>query len=111
MTAGVDSPMTWAELNEKVRAGGIVPLSATEWKELSRNAEVVERHATQLAGDLLIVRLEDDLAAVESPSRDARVVRRLADPEEAKSFVAKRLEEYERMWDGCGVKIDYLDPA
>ena len=108
MTTGADNPMTWGELNERLRAGGIVPLSATEWEELSRNAEVVERHATQLAGDLLIVRLEDELAAVESPSRDARVVRPLAGPEEARTFVAKRLEEYERMWDGCGVKVDYL---
>ena len=93
------------------RTTGIVPLSAEEWGAFSDKVELVERHPTQLAGDLLIVRLEGDLAAVESPSRDARVVRRLAGPEEARAFVAKRMEEYERMWDGCGVKVDYLGKA
>jgi hypothetical protein len=100
--------MTWGELNERVGSGGIVPLSAGEWEGFSDKVEVVERHPTQLAGDLLIVRLEGELAAVESPSRDARVVRRLVDLEEVRAFVAKRMEEYERMWDGCGVKVDYL---
>jgi hypothetical protein len=67
----------------------------------------VERHPTQLAGDLLIVTLGGGLAAVESPSREARVARHLGGPEEVDSFVKQRLDEYERMWDGCGVKIDY----
>lgn len=100
--------MTFDELIERVEATGIVPLSGAEWAECSEGVEIVERHPTQLAGDLLIVRLGGGLAAVESPSRDARVVRRLSDPEEARTFVAKRMEEYERMWDGCGVKVDYL---
>lgn len=100
--------MTLPELLEEVRAGGIVPLSADAWDALSEDVEILERHPTQLAGDILIVRLEGGLAAVESPSRDARVVRPLAGPEEAGAFIAKRMEEYERMWDGCGVKVDYL---
>jgi hypothetical protein len=68
---------------------------------------VVERHATQLAGDLLVVRVGKDLAAVEAPSRDARVARLLGGAAEAQAFVRKRMEEYERMWDGCGVKVEY----
>ena len=51
------------------------------------------------------------MAAVEAPSKAARVARLLGGEAEVRAFVAKRLEEYERMWDGCGVKIDYLDPA
>jgi len=100
--------MTLQDILEKVRAGGIVPLSAEAWDGLSEEVEILERHPTQLAGDILIVRLEGDLAAVESPSRDARVVRPLAGLSEARALVAKRMEEYERMWDGCGVKVDYL---
>jgi hypothetical protein len=100
--------MTLDELNERLRTAGIVPVSAEDWGAFSDGVEVVERHPTQLAGDLLIVRLEGGLAALEAPSRDARVVRRLSGPEEARTFVAKRMEEYERMWDGCGVKVDYL---
>jgi len=85
-----------------------VPLTAEEWAGLSAHFEVMEKHETQLAGDLLIVRCPEGLVAVEAPSRHARVARLLGGKEEARAFVAKRMEEYERMWDGCGVKVDYF---
>lgn len=43
--------------------------------------------------------------------RDARVARFLGGPDAADAFVQKRMEEYERMWDGCGVKVDYYGPS
>ena len=70
----------------------------------------MERHNTQLAGDLIIVLVGDGRMAVESPSREARVARLLGSPEEARAFVERRMEEYERMWDGCGVKVEYFGP-
>ena len=85
------------------------PLSAGEWKGLADHFPVEERHQTHLAGELLIVRFQGNLAAVEAPSRDARVARLLGGADEARAFVQKRLEEYERMWDGCGVKVDYYE--
>ena len=97
------------EFREKLAAGGTVPLSASEWNALSPLFPEVERHNTQLAGDLIIVGTEDGLVAVEAPSRDARVARLLGGPDEARAFVTKRMDEYERMWDGCGVKVDYYE--
>ncbi len=103
--------MTIEEFREKVATGGTVPLSADEWKDISDSFPEVERHNTQLAGDLLIVDMAGQLVAVESPSREARVARLLGGAEEARAFVERRLEEYERMWDGCGVKVDYYEPS
>jgi hypothetical protein len=94
---------------EGLKKGKPVPLSAEEWDELGAQFPVEECHSTQLAGDLLIVRTGEGLAAVESPSRGARVARLLGSPREAAAFVARRMEEYERMWDGCGVKVDYYE--
>ncbi len=95
------------ELKQRLQAERIVALSADEWAGLSPAFVDVERHDTYLAGDLLIVRLDGLFAAVEQPSPAERVLRRLADEEDVKRFVRMRLEEYERMWDGCGCKIDY----
>ena len=97
------------DFRERLASGGTVPLSAEEWDYLAGEFPVEERHPTQLAGDLLIIRVGEDLAAVESPSRDARVARILGGPEEVRAFVTRRMEEYERMWDGCGVKVDYYE--
>jgi len=105
----LEARVTGNEFREKLAAGGTLPLSKTEWESLSPDFPEVERHNTQLAGPLLIVEVGESLAAVEQPSRDARVARLLGGPEEVRAFVEKRLEEYERMWDGCGVKIEYYE--
>ena len=101
--------MTLNEFTERLAAGVTVPLSREDWDELAPHFPVEERHNTQLAGELLIVWVEEELAAVESPSRDARVARLLGSREAVTKFVEKRMEEYERMWDGCGVKVDYYE--
>jgi hypothetical protein len=101
--------MKLQDFRRQLRLGSTVALSAKEWDEIAPHFSVVERHDTQLAGDLLIVRLDNEYAAVEEPSRNARVARLLVDMDEVRVFVEKRLSEYERMWDGCGVKVDYLE--
>ncbi|NIN72991.1 MAG: hypothetical protein GTO46_13900 [Gemmatimonadetes bacterium] len=99
--------MTAEELNRRLKDDRIVRMPAAEWVELAEACEVVERHDTQVAGELLIVRCAGGLAALEQPAAGERVLRRLSDAEEAQRFVQARLEAYERMWDGCGCKIDY----
>jgi hypothetical protein len=99
--------MTPNALVDRLAAAPIVTLTAAEWEQVAPALQIVERHDTFLRGDLLIVRTTDGLAAVESPSASERVVRRIPDEEEARRFVAERLETYERMWNGCGCRIDY----
>ena len=99
--------MTIEELRDRLDAEGIVPIPVAVWSELASEFEEVERHPTFVAGDLLIVRGGARLAAVEEPSVDERVIRRLADAEEVRRFVQQRLDQYERMWDGCGCRVDY----
>ncbi len=99
--------MTKEELNRRLRSETVVTLAPEEWAELAGGFEEVERHATLIAGDLLIARGPDGLLAVEEPSPKERVLRRLADDDEARAFVKDRLDTYERMWDGCGCKVEY----
>jgi len=35
------------------------------------------------------------------------VVRPLDDEKKAEEFIQERMRMYERMWDGCGCRIDY----
>jgi len=101
--------MTIEQLDARLDAERIVDLPAATWNHLAPAVEEVERHATGLAGDLLIIRSAGGLAAVEQPAPDRRVVRRLAGAAEARTLVARRLETYDKMWDGCGCKVDYRD--
>jgi hypothetical protein len=99
--------MTASELNKRLASESVVKLTAQEWSELTGHFEEIQKHATFAAGDLLIVRDETGLIAVEQPAPDERAIRRFSSPEEAEQFVQQRLKDYERMWDGCGCKIDY----
>jgi hypothetical protein len=88
------------QLTTRLTAGEIVPLSGRDWDRLASGFEVVARHDTKVAGDLLIVRSAAGIAAVESPNPGDRVVRPLSDERTARSFVADRLRAYDRFWDG-----------
>lgn len=101
--------MTEEEFRRTLKKEKLVPLSRDEWEALASRFPELERHSTQLAGDLLIIEVDGDLVAVEEPSPRARVARRLGDRDDVDDFVSRRMEEYERMWDGCGVKVEYYD--
>jgi hypothetical protein len=95
------------KLLDRLSAGEILLLDRTEWESVRPAFEVVEEHDTCMSGMLLVVRSAAGLAAVEQPQPDQRTVRPLADMAAARAFVDDRLETYDRMWDGCGCKIDY----
>ena len=94
-------------LTARLAAETIVPLSWEEWESVAGDFEELERHATGVAGDLFIVDGPSGLAAVEQPTPGKRLVRALSSVDAAREFVLQRLAQYERMWDGCGCKIDY----
>lgn len=99
--------MSGEKLWTRLERERIVVLTAGEWERVAERFEIVERHDTKLAGSLLLVRDGRGLAAVEQPEPGRKVFRRLAGEEEARSFIRDRLETYDRMWDGCGCRIDY----
>lgn len=99
--------MTAEDLRRALQTARLVRLSGSEWESMADEFEDVERHHTVVAGDLVIIRVDGVYAAVEQPRTEERVVRRLDDGERMRAFVRERLEQYERMWDGCGCRIDY----
>jgi hypothetical protein len=99
--------MTAEQFEQSLSSESLVRLSAVEWAELDQKFERVACHRTFVAGDLLIMRSNFGLFAVEQPEPDTRVARFLTDAAEVDRFIAERMDQYERMWDGCGCKIDY----
>jgi hypothetical protein len=96
-------------LERRLAKGDIVPLSTAQWGRLAAGFDLVARHDTRLAGDLLVVRSGPIWAAVERPGPGQRVIRPFADGAAADRFVTERLALYERVWDGCGCKVDYFN--
>jgi hypothetical protein len=99
--------MATDELTQRILSEGIVTLDAAAWQKVADSFEELERHDTFIAGHLVIARRDHVLVAIEEPMSTRRVIRRLADDAEVRRFVQDRLDTYERMWDGCGCKVEY----
>ena len=99
--------MNAGELEQRVAQDRILVLTPAEWAAVADAFDEVERHDTMMAGSLVIVRTAHGLAAVEQPKANERVVRLLGDAAAARQFVTDRMAQYERMWDGCGCRVDY----
>ena len=99
--------MTRAEFTEALKTKGVVTIAPADWTDLSTDFTEVERHDTGFAGALVLLESPDGFAALEQPAPDTWVVRRLGERAEADRFIQDRLAQYERMWDGCGCRIDY----
>jgi hypothetical protein len=100
--------MTAVALRSRLERERIVSLTRDDWMAVAPEFTEIERHATGVAGDLVIVRAGSAFAAVEQPTSDQCVIRRLPDDGAVRAFVGDRLASYERMWDGCGCKVDYF---
>jgi hypothetical protein len=100
--------MTAESLNNLLSAGKIVALPVDTWKRLADRFELLEDHKTGLAGRLLLTRGPTGFVVVEEPDPRRRTLRRFAEEKEARRFIRDRMETYDRMWDGCGCKVDYM---
>jgi hypothetical protein len=85
-------------------------LEADELPGLIEAAELLRESDTHFAGPIRVLRLDRRILVQEQvPRTESVLVREFPARDEAERFVEERLETYERMWDGCGCKVDYFD--
>jgi hypothetical protein len=85
----------------------LVAIDRDTLRELIDAADVLREDDTHLAGWIRILALGDSILVQEETPKGEVLVRRMASRESANSFVDLRMQSYERMWDGCGCKVDY----
>ncbi len=91
----------------QIEERAIIALDGEELPELLAAAEVIRADDTCVAGWIRILRINDHFTVQEQTPDGGILVRRLISREAAERFVEDRLNDYERMWDGCGCTIDY----
>ena len=64
-----------------------------------------------VAEPLRLFRCGDSFIFQETSDAGEILVRRFETEEAAGALIAKRLDAYDRIWDGCGCKIDYHEKA
>ena len=93
----------------RLKGQSIVVLQADELSELIESAELLREDDTCIAGKIRILRVDDRYLVQEQvPETNKVILRELPSKAEAERLVEDRLSAYDRMWDGCGCKIDYF---
>jgi len=85
----------------------IIALDGEILPELLEAAKIIRADDTCVAGWIRILGIEGYFVVQEQTPEGEVLIRRLNSREAAEQFVELRLSSYERMWDGCGCKIDY----
>ncbi len=77
--------------------------------EILNNGTVLEDKDTLMSDHIRIIKLNEIILIQEITSKNELAVRIAESIEQAKHFVNERMETYERMWDGCGCKVNYYE--
>ena len=96
------------EIIKKLISEKIVTITNSELEELISQSEVIEEKNIVMCGFLRILVYDNHVIIQEQTDKKELVVRLAESIDEAKEFLMNRLEAYERMWDGCGCKINYF---
>ena len=77
--------------------------------ELKANSKLIIEENTYISDKIRLLKFEDDLIIQEKTTKNEYLIRNVKTKKEAEDFIRERLEIYNRMWDGCGCRVNYYD--
>ena len=69
--------------------------------------KIIREDDTHISDHIRILKINSVIILQERTTKHELSLRKLKSIEEADKVVNDRLETYEKMWDGCGCKVDY----
>jgi hypothetical protein len=84
-------------------------LTPEDLERLLEAANVLEEHDTHVNKSIRILQYKSQILLQEFSFEGEIIVRQMDSREQADAFAQSRLDTYERMWDGCGCKIDFCE--
>ncbi len=95
------------EIIDEFKQRAVIPIERAELPRLLDQALVVKEVDTHISGWIRILDLDGIIILEEETTEGEVLLRRFKSVEMAASLIEDRLATYERMWDGCGCRIDY----
>ncbi len=94
---------------KRLDAKSTISLTQEELRTFMDQAELVEDHDTYMCDHIRLYNCNGIFTVQETTDKKEILLHRFSHMSDASVFIEKRLETYERMWDGCGCKILYHD--
>jgi hypothetical protein len=82
-------------------------ISEPELNELLSHSKMMIEENTYISDKIRLLECNHKLLLQEKTTKDEYLLRVMKTKKEAEEFIKQRLEIYNRMWDGCGCKVDY----
>jgi hypothetical protein len=84
-------------------------ISAQDLEKILEKAVLLDEVDTCLNKTIRLLEYDDELLLQEYSFDGDIILRKMESREAADALVQARLETYERMWDGCGCKINFFE--
>jgi hypothetical protein len=94
---------------KKASKSKYVKLSDSELKNLLSVSELLQEIDTCISDKIRLLKFGDEFIIQERSTEQEIIIRPVSTEKEAEDFIKQRLEIYDRMWDGCGCKVNYYD--
>jgi len=95
------------EILDEFKQSAVIPIERAELPHLLDQAVVVKEVDTNISGWIRILDLDGIIILEEETTEGEVLLRQFKSVEKAAALIEDRLATYERMWDGCGCRIDY----
>jgi len=99
--------MTIAALIDELKGKGILVVNSESLEMLLAGTKLVSEKDTLISGLIRIFKFKEYFITQESTPKGEIVLRIFNTLHDAEELVKDHLEVYDRMWDGCGCKINY----
>lgn len=99
--------METRDLIDRVKKKSYLKISEKELEQLLSKSKIVNERDTLISDKIRVLKISNKLIFQEKSNKDEFIIRVMKDINDANKLINERMEIYDRMWDGCGCKIDY----
>jgi len=101
--------MSLIDLLQKLSNEKYIVLTESELSEILISFTLVEEKDTMFSDFIRILKSENRYYIQETTMKGEILLRQCESLSLAQEFVHKRITIYDKMWDGCGCKVNYYD--
>ena len=82
-------------------------ISEETLNSLLSDSEILIEKDTLISDKIRLLKFEDNFLIQEKSNKDELLIRLMKSKKEGEDFINSRMEIYDKMWDGCGCKVEY----
>jgi hypothetical protein len=101
--------MDFSKLNIVLQRKTFLMITEVELNELLLKSQRIVEKDTLISDKIRLLKHNNQLILQEKTTKDEYLIRMVKSVEVGEELIKQRMEIYDRMWDGCGCKVDYYN--